>query len=338
MKNTNLVYLVVLVILLGVAGWLLSGRDSSGSLDRKMDYQFTIKDTAAVDKIVISDKRPSSITLTRQDGYWLVDGEYRARKQAVTTLLETLNRMTMRNFIEERMKPTVIKRMSVHGKEVKVYKNGKVHKVFFVGTETHDEMATYMMLKGSDAPYAVHIPGFNGYLSSRFFTSQDLWRSRDVTFLNPRQVKEIQMVYPDSLRSSFMISMFSPDSVYLTDLETNKVVRDANRVKLRMYINAASQIKYEGAILPSDGIYARRDSLLSSVPVFYIVVKDIEGKSTRLEGYRIKGPQEVADPSLEPPEFDPDRMHGFINRDRMVLIQYYGLQNIWKGLDYFRKP
>ncbi len=105
MKNKNIIYLVVLVVLLAVAGWLISQRNGSGTLERKMDYTFTIPDTAAVDKIVISDKRPSSVTLNREDGYWSVNGEFRARKDAINTLLETLNRMQMRNFIEERMKP-----------------------------------------------------------------------------------------------------------------------------------------------------------------------------------------------------------------------------------------
>ncbi len=338
MKNKNLVYLLVLIVLLGVAGWLISKRNSSGTLDRKLDYSFTIPDTASIDKIIIKDKTPSQVTLHRTDGYWVVNDEFRARKDAINTLLETLNRMQMRNFIEEKMKPTVLKRMAVYGKEVNIYKNGKLFRTFFVGTETHDEMATYMMIKGSEAPFAVHIPGFNGYLSSRFFTAPELWRSRDVTLVNPKSVREVQMVFPDSLNKSFRITVFSPDSLYLTNLETEKVVRGANKVKMRIYVAAASQIKYEGAILPSDPIYSRRDSLLASTPVFYITVKDVDGKSTRLEGYKIKGPDELPDPTLEVPEFDPDRLHAFINRERMVLIQYYGLQHVFKPIDYFVKP
>lgn len=338
MKNKNLVYLLVLVVLLGVAGWLISKRNSSGTLERKQDYAFTISDTASIDKIIIKDKTPSQVTLTRDDGFWVVNDEFRARKDAINVLLETLNRMQMRNFIEERMKPTVIKRMSVYGKEVQVYKEGKLFKTFFVGTETHDELATYMMNKGADAPFAVHIPGFNGFLSSRFFTKPELWRSRDVTLINPRSVREVQTVFPDSLNKSFKITVFSPDSLFLTNLETEKVVPNANKVKMRMYVSAASQMKYEGAILPTDPIYARRDSLLSSTPVFYITVKDVDGKSTRLEGYKIKGPDELPDPTLQVPEFDPDRLHGFIDRERMVLLQYYGLQHVFKPLDYFLQP
>lgn len=338
MRNKNIIYLVVLVVLLAVAGWLISSRNESGTLERKMDYDFTIKDTAAVDKIIISDKSPAKVVLTREKGNWIVDGEAKARQDAIQTLLETMNRMELRNFLQERMKSTVIKRMSVYGKKVQVYKNGKLFKTFYVGTETHDEMATYMMIEGSDAPYAVYIPGFNGYLSSRFFTSSELWRSRDITNIKARNIKEVTTVYPDSLGSSFKITVFSPDSLYLTNLNTDRVVPNASRVKMRIYINAASQMSYEGAIVPSDPIYQRRDSLLASTPVFYITVKDTDHRQTRVEGYKIKGSGQVMDPDMDAPEYDPDRLHGFINRERMVLLQYYGLQHVLKPIDYFTKP
>lgn len=336
MKNKNIIYLLVLVVLVAVAAWLLSSRNDSGTLERKMDYEFTIKDTAAIDKIVLSDKSPSTVTLTREGRYWMVNGEYRARRDAINTLLETLNRMEMRNFIEERMKQTVIKRMSVYGKEVKVYKDGELFKTFYVGTETHDELGTYMMIKGADAPYAVHIPGFNGFLSTRFFVDPVLWRSRDIVTMDSRDIREVQTVYPDSMEASFKITVHSPDSLYLTSLKTGQVVPGVNRVKMRVYLAAISQMKYEGAILPTDPISLRRDSLLASTPVFYITVKDKKDNTTRVEGFKIKGPEQVMDPTLEAPEYDPDRLHGFIDRERMVLLQYYGLQNVLKPISHFR--
>lgn len=336
MNKKNLLYLLILVLLLGVAGWLLTERNQNSTLgERKMDYNFTVPDTAAVDKIIISDKSPSTVSLTRGSEGWLVNGEYRARKDAIKVLLMTLNRMEMRNFIPEEMKPTVIKRMSVYGKEVKVYKNGRLLRHFYVGTEAHDEMATYMMIKGSDAPYAVHIPGFNGYLSSRFFTEPYLWKSRDITYMDPRNIREATMIYPDSLQASFRVNVFSPDSLFITNLANDRVVWPINIVKARQYLAALGNIKYEGAILTTDPIYARRDSLLASKPVFELELKDIDGKVVNVQGYHIKGAAETFDPELPASKFDPDRMHGFINEEQMVLLQYYGLRKVLQPLSYF---
>ncbi|MDZ7847738.1 MAG: hypothetical protein U5L96_13775 [Owenweeksia sp.] len=46
----------------------------------------------------------------------------------------------------------------MYGVDVQVYQNGELAKHFIVGTETQDEMGTYMMMKNAQAPYAVHIP------------------------------------------------------------------------------------------------------------------------------------------------------------------------------------
>ncbi len=334
--SKNVVYLIVLVVLLGVAGWLISSREGNSTLERKMDYSFTIKDTAAVDKIIIKDKTPSEVVLSRNSkGKWLVGNEFPVRKDAIDVLLMTLYRMELRNFLPQKLKPIVIKRMATFGKEVQVYKNGELFKTFYVGTETADEMGTYMMIKGSDAPYAVHIPGFNGYLSSRFFTQPHLWKSRDITRMNPRTIREVELTYPDSANASFRLTVFSPDSLFFTNLRTGKPVKNINKVKAILFLNALGNMKYQGAILPSDGIWARRDSLLASTPVFNLRIKDIDGRTTRLEGYKIIGPAESFDPDLDAPEFDRDLMHGFINREEMVLLQYYGLQNVLVPLGFF---
>lgn len=338
MKNKNLIYLLVLVVLLAVAGWLMTGKNDGGTLERKMDYNFTISDTASIDKIVIKDKSPREVTLTRQGDQWQVNNKFRARKGAVTTLLTTLNRMELRNFIPENLKETVLKRMMVYGKEVDIYKNGKLFKTIYVGTETSDEMATYMMIKGADAPYAVYIPGFNGYLSSRFFTEEHLWKARDITRMDPRNIREITTIFPDSAEASFKIQIFSPDSIFITKLSDGKVLRRVNRVKTRLYIGAAARMSYEGAILPTDPIWQRRDSLLASEPVFEIIVKDTNGKTTTVDGFAIKAAEGMTDGDGNELRYDLDKLHGFIDKQEMVLLQYAGLEGVIRSVDYFTKP
>lgn len=325
------------LVLLGVAGWLITEDSSNGTITRegKASYDFSIKDTAEVDKIIIQDKTPSKVVLTRSKDGWLVDNDFRARKEAIRTLLLTLSRMEMRNFIEDKMQQTVIKRMAVYGKEVEVYKNGKLFKVFYIGTESQDEMATYMMLKGSDQPFAVSIPGFNGFLSSRFFTQASLWRSRDVITINPRNIREVEMIYTDSAYASFKITRYSADSLYVTRIQDGQIINKLNAVNTNLFLSAFRNLKYEGAIIPTDKIYHKRDSLLANIPVFKLKITDNDGKNTELCGYHIKAPLESYDPDVALKEYDPDRMHGFINNEQMVLIQYYGLRHVLKGYSHF---
>lgn len=333
----NLIYLIIFLVLLSLTGWLLSENNERTTLEGKANYDFTFSDTAAISKIIISTKKPERVELVRTAKGWRVDGDYPVRHDAIRVLLTTLKRMQLRNFVPQRMQETVMKNLSTTGKKVEVYKNGEHFKTFYVGTPTHDEMGTYMMVKNADAPYAVHIPGFNGFLTTRFFTDPHLWRSRELLSIQPRDIKEVKMIYPDSLEQSFYLRVFSPDSLYFVRASNDEVLRNFDITKARLFLAALKNLSYEGAITPSDPIYERRDSLLSSTPIFKMEVKDVNGNISTVSGYRIKGERQVVNENDPSTFYDPDRMHGFINDQRMVLLQYYGMDNALKPLSYFRE-
>lgn len=333
----NIIYIIILIVLVLVAAYLLTTRTKTSTIaDRKMDYSFTVPDTSAIDKIVIKDKTPLEVTLTRNEDYWLVDGKYRARHEAIHTLLYTLSKMKLRNFLPERTKPVVIKRLTVFGKQVDIYKNGKLFKTIYVGTDTPDDMGTYMMIKGSDAPYAVYIPGFNGYLSSRFFADPMLWRSRDIIRIAPVNLKEVTMVYPDSMDASFDIKIFSADSFYVAHINSDQPIKNMARVKTIAYLNNFRRLSYEAAIPQSDTLYSQKDSLLHSQPVFDLTLIDQDNNKTHVQGYHLRKYRPADIPAKGYPKYDSDRLHGIINGEQMVLLQYYGLRNVLKPISYFK--
>jgi len=326
----NLLYLTVFIVLLAAAGYLLTEDPGTSTLDGADNYDFAVSDTAAVTKIVISDKTPSSATVKRTSDGWELEGGHPARKDAIEILLETLNRMRMKNFLTQQMVPEVERQLAVYGKRVEIYKGDKLDKVIYVGLPTQSEMGTYMKLENGDLPYAVHIPGFNGFLNTRFISEPYLWRSRDLVRMNARNIREVEMIYPDSLEASFKIKVFSPDSIYMLSAD-NEVQERFSPLKGQMYLAACAKLKYEGEIIPSDPIYNRRDSLLSSTPVFKLLVRSVAGEETKVSGYKIKAAPETIDYDDPSTFFDPDRMHGFINDDRMVLLQFYALRNVFKS-------
>ncbi len=337
MKRTTLLYAALIIVLAAVSVWLMKETDEESTLkDLREEYRFYVEDTAAVDQIILYDKTPSRVELTRTANGWMVDGQYPAREDAVETLLLTLNRMQMRNFIPDRMQETVIKRMSVYGKTVEIYANGKLIRTIIVGTDTPDEMGTYMMIKGANAPYAVHIPGFNGFLSTRFFTEPWLWYKRIITDFNPADIQKVSMVYPDSAINSFTLEAESGDNFRLTSEAFPNGIRVAP-ARAKQFLVAAASMRYEGAIIPSDAIFARKDSLLASSPVFNLTVETAD-ETVNLKAFRIKGPAESIDPDTEAPEFDPDRLHAIVNDDRMILVQYYGLRRVLVTPEYFTLP
>jgi len=229
--------------------------------------------------------------------------------------------------------PTVNKRIAVYGKEVKVYSGNQLIKHFYVGNETTDQLGTYMKLEGGDAPYAVFVQGFNGYLNSRFFTEEELWRDRTIFGLSVPEIKSIEMFYTGQPESSFRVENNADGLSLLTT--DGKNVKDAKKLNLNLYAGSFRTAKYEAVIVPTDGIWERRDSLLQFAPVFTITITDIADKQYVLTAYN-KGPdRDQADEDGNPLIYDPNRLYAFTNDGRWVLIQYYGLRNIIVEREFF---
>lgn len=338
MKKT-IIYILAIAVLALTAWWLIEKNNRNSSIaDLEVQYDFTIPDTASITRIVISDKIPSSADLTRTEKGWMLNGEYLARPDAIDVLLETLHRMSMRSFVPEPTQKTIINRLAVYGKEVKVYAGDELIKHFFVGNETPDQLGTYMMLEGAEQPFAVHIQGFNGYLNSRFFTEEELWRERTLFGLDINDISEVSLAYQEggeiSPSESFTVKL-EDGQAYLFDYNGNPV-EEVRSINMNIFLGSIRTAKYEGMIVPTDGIYSRKDSMQSSNPVFVFSMIDKEGNTHAMRAHR-KRPddrEKVGDDGL-PLEWDPDRMYAFLDDGRWVLIQYYGLRNIIVTKEFF---
>jgi hypothetical protein len=230
--------------------------------------------------------------------------------------------------------------MSTYGKEVTVYANGEEVKHFYVGTETPDMLGTYMMLHGADQPYAVYIPGFNGYLSSRFFTREDLWRDRTVFGVDHRDVREVRMRYFDSTAASVALTRGSDGSYAVYPLLANgskgSPLANPRDLSVQAAFAAFRTLMYEGLIIPTDKIFSKQDSLRKSQPAFELYLRSKDQDWT-LTAYHVPGdPEAVPYEGAPASRFDPDRFYAFLSDGRFVLIQRHGFQSALFSLRSFR--
>lgn len=317
---------ISLLLLSALAIWLWNrsqDRSSLGGIEKEWS-EFSIEDTASIDRIVISDKVPMKVDLIKTDGKWQLNGRA-LRKDAIEVLLETLKRMEMRNFVAENSKDEILRRMATYGKEVIVYSKGEEIAHFFVGTDTPDHLATYMLKKGAELPFAVHIPGFNGYLSSRFITKEVLWYNRSLIGQDVSNLNLFKMDYSDASMPSVHLQK-NDDASW-----QNLIEPDMDQKWITAYLKQLEKANYEGAIVTSDKIFMRKDSLLNSTPYLQFAWADMQGNSHWLKAYKIKAEADAADAQGNPLNFDPDRMHAIYDDGRMVLLQFYGLRFILGG-------
>ena len=330
MKNKNILYIIV-ILFLGTCIYLLSKQDNSITRTDRRD--FSIADTSEVIKVTLSSKAPEIAVLNRQnENSWTVNGKYKARKSGIFYLLQTLQRMEIAHPVPLSMRDNVIGNLAVKGIKVEVeLKNGK-NKIFYVGGENKELTATFMMLKGALEPYAVHIPGFKGYLSGRFFTQEYLWRDKTVINYDNRNISSVQMQYynVNQKDESFRITKTNMD-YQLSDFETKEMIGH-NQKALETYIASFRKLYAESFVTGT----LNTDSLIKTQPLFELTVTTIDNKSTNIKVFNKKAEKKIyvdGDITMQ----DPDRMFAFVNNEDWMVIQTNTFKKVMKELTELKK-
>ncbi len=203
MPKKQLIY-CILIILTGIVIWHLNTDERSTITN---DNNFAISDTASVSKIFIADRNGSTITLDRARNNWVINNKYKVRKDAITTILNTIQQIKIQRPVPKNSLKNVIKDLATKGVKVEIYTDKKTpEKTYTIGSSTANHLGTYMLMDDAESPFVIHIPSFNGFLSPRYgiqgnkLNEKD-WRTTNVfklkneninaisikNFLNPKQ-------------------------------------------------------------------------------------------------------------------------------------------------------
>ena len=330
MKNKNILYIIV-ILFLGACIYLLSKQDNSITRTDRRD--FSIADTSEVIKVTLSSKAPEIAVLNRQnENSWTVNGKYKARKSGIFYLLQTLQRMEIAHPVPLSMRDNVIGNLAVKGIKVEVQlKNGK-EKIIYVGSENKELTATFMMLKGALEPYAVHIPGFKGYLSGRFFTQEYLWRDKTVINYDNRNIASVKMQYYNVNEKDESFQITKTNMGYqLSDFETNEMIQH-NPKAIETYIASFRKLYAESFVTGTLNI----DSLIKTQPLFELNVTTIDNESTAIKVFNKKAEKTIyvdGDITMQ----DPDRMFAFVNNEDWMVIQTNTFKKVMKKLSELKK-
>jgi hypothetical protein len=339
--NSRKLTIIVFVILAlsALAVWYFK---SSGTLKRELQ-NFAISDTAALTKISIKNKADQQVTLERKGpGFWLVNGKHPARPDAINNLLEAIKKVQVRNPVGKNAKANIIKDLASGGTRVDIYKNNELIRVYYVGGETQDGEGTYMLMHdhkrgvNSSAPFVTHIPGFNGYLTPRYFTDEKLWRDKILFRYTPETLNKVEVIYSRYPDSSFAISLDGINTLRLFDARGNeRAVFDT--LKAKQYLSYYGGVNFEAyeTLKPH-----RKDSILNNGPVHIIRVTDNLGNKTELATYAkppVRKEDEIFYEKKELKE-DTDRMYATLNgnKEEIILVQFYVIGKLLQGPSYFK--
>jgi len=339
-KTRTRVAVIMVIMLSGISFWIMQN-NRKGTI-RKELYDFAVTDTGNITKIFMVNTNGKQVTLEKKtSGNWQVNGKFKARTDAIKNLLECIKDMAVKNPVAKSAIETISKQMATSSTKVEIYKGDDLVKMYYVGADTQDGLGTFMLLndietgQNSTMPFVMFIPGFNGFLSVRYFVVEDTWRDKSIFAFYPDMISSIEVQSTQHPDSSFTISLSDKNEISFADSKGKKSSW-FDTLKVKRYITYYTNIQYE--TLKNDLRKSLRDSVLAKGPVFIIKLTDREGKkhTAKLFSKPPVDPDRVDDITGKPVTEDMERMYALINEEKdLALIQYYVFGKLFLGVSAF---
>lgn len=339
MRKT-LLYLVILA-LLGFSVYYFLIKNNSESPFSATEAGFTVKDTSSIGKLYLAAANDESILVARTDSGWIVNNRYKALPSTLNLLLSTLATQAAVYPVTKSAYDNVVKNMSTNGIKVEVYgRDGSKMKVFYVGGSAAKNNGTNMLMDGASTPFVVQVPGFNGYLTSRFTTKLKDWRDRTIFNIPPDEIKSISVQYASKPINSFVLSRENGSLVMKADTNISKNLEVFNTRRANIYVKYFTNVNCEGFL---NGLEDMNATLKTAPKQSTIDVTGMHGQRQHIDIYwmalnRRSKNTTVSDADV-PDDYDADRLYAVINNERdTVMIQYFVFKNIFrKSYEFFQK-
>jgi hypothetical protein len=198
-----------------------------------------------------------------------------------------------------------------------------------VGGVTQDNLGTYMLLENSDVPFVIEIPGFRGYLSSRFSTEENNWRSHVLIGEKPDEIKQIEISYIQN-QNGFKALQTAPRKYELYDAHGIRA-KSFDTLLLKGFFEQFEIANFDRFVdLHGPEV---RDSVKKSEPIFSIHVTDARDSLQSYTFYRVP---EISVEDEPNPHLYPHSLWVFNNADDWMLVQTYTYLLMFREFKDFR--
>ncbi|MDY6381316.1 MAG: DUF4340 domain-containing protein [Bacteroidales bacterium] len=346
-KQKNL-YGLIAIVLLGLivsVVWLANSKTTT------IKQNYHIENVDSIVKITLKDKLGRNIVLDRkQDSLWVVNKDYECNQSTMQGFLETFANMRIREDVPKAAVNNIVKSLASNGVEVSIYTEDylidfwfihlfkRIHldRTFFVGYETQDRLGTYMLKKGDKVPRIVYIPEFRGYLSSRFNTDPDAWKSHNIFRYKQSEIQQLTIDIPNQKSQSFSLKNNGKGFDFLDF--NGQQINNFDTAKVVALLSSFVNMNYES--VANNINKAQKDTIFTHTPLYVITINDKKGKKETMTIYLKPGEDEV---EIEDPRqgffvamSDINRCYALTSKTKDTLVmQYFTLDNVLQPASYF---
>lgn len=343
----NKAALIITIVLVAIAVLLIWNNRYLTTI-RGDSADFSVWDTASITKVFIADRMNHETLLERTENGWTLNKDYKAHSKKIDQLFYTLYKVRIRMPVSRASHDNIITQMASRSYKVEVYQfvprinlfnriklfyHEKRTKVFYVGESTQDNNGTFMLREGADQAYIVYIPGFRGYISTRFTADPDDWRDHTIFHESLANIQSVSVEFGDNPMGSFRIDNTGHHQYQLTRLADNQSL-PFDTLKVINFLSSFNDLRFE-ALINTITPQPRLDSIRNAQFLHRITMVNKEGTQISMKTYPKRQQTVNTIPEEERP-MDVDRMYAFINDDRdFVLVQYYVFDKVIKDITYY---
>lgn len=337
MKKSSIITITILLALIGISIFLYKTKHKASTIDKEAS-DFSVKDTASIDKLFLADKNGKSVLLERKQGSWQLNAKYPVRPDVIEVLLYTIRMVEVKSPVSKASRNNVLKIMAAKSTKIEIYSKGQKIKQYYVGHATQDHLGTYMLLtnleddENYEEPFITHIPGFEGFLTTRYNTNELEWRDRLMINYRPPQIKQIKMELHETPDSSYIIDLFSMQRFGLKTISGKPIPFEEDKIK--QFIAYFQNVNGEIVMDKSDKII---DSLSTSgIPFATLTITDRGNQKSLYHFYHKQAIAARNEQYGVAYRYDPDRLFVKYNQDKdYALAQFYVFGKILQTYAYF---
>ncbi len=337
-------FIIIIVLLAAVAAWFVLHK-SHGTFEKE-ENAFAISNKKDITKVILTSTENKRIELTNVKGIWMVNGKYVAREELISSLFDVLARITTLCPVPRAGHDFVVRSLLEKNVKVQVYSNNnsEPEQVYYVGGPTPDGNGTYMLRevdgKPDTRPYITYLPGLQAYLTPRYQTDEEIWRSRVAFKYTPEEIKSLSVEYPGEEKKSFALNRVSKDSFSLSPVDEKYAIHETYKQKyVHDYLSFYSSVSIE----TFDNTNATKDSTIRTAPYCVFTITTNDNSVNKLKMFympinrRSKMPFDTKGNAMT---YDVDRYFASYNNDKdFAVVQYYVFGKLLRSYeDFFFKP
>lgn len=351
MKKNKIALILVLLLAMVAIAVLVTYRYST--LDQR-ESDFAVQDTTTITRIFMADKQLNKVELLKTDNGWLLNGKFPVSSEMMQMLLGTIQSLKVKAPVSLASRNNVITRMAAIGIKVEIYQDDyrinlfdkiklfrheKLAKVYYVGDATQNNLGTYMLMQDASQPYIVFIPGFRGFLYTRFSTQADDWKSHVMFDDRLIDIEKVELKFIEQPEESFVVKVVDSKGNYnITRLVDGSKVESYDTLKMLNFLTSFRDLRYEGRlnnILPPMKI----DSIIHTPGLVELTLINKIKDTTYVKFFKKNEvPAYVRNQPGVLVTMDLDRAYALINGgDDFVLVQYYTFDKVLYPLSYYEK-